>query len=253
MDYTALLVTAKLAACVTPLLLLVSFPVAYFLAYSTMSGRRFIEAAVNLPVVMPPTVLGLGLLMTFGPRSPLGAGWEGLTGSPLVFSFAGLVFGSMIYSLPFAVLPLRTAFEKIDPGIFEAARSQGMNGYQVFRYMILPNSRGGLLASAALVFAHTVGEFGVALMIGGSIPGETRVASIAIFEHAEMLDYHAAGLLSLVMLLVSYGVLLFMGTLNGVTGGKPTCASQRKETPQKTARTSSRLSGEAAFAQRDAR
>lgn len=236
MDWTALYVTVKLALCVTPMLLLASLPLAHFLAYSKMPGRRFVEASVNLPVVMPPTVLGLGLLMAFGPHSPLGAGWQAMTGSPLVFSFEGLVLGSMIYSLPFAVLPLRTAFEKIDPGIFEAARSQGMTGLQVFRYMVLPNARGGILASAALVFAHTVGEFGVALMIGGSIPGKTRVASIAIFEHAEMLDYHAAGLLSLVLLGVSYAVLLFMGALNGTPRSCTPSKSRRcSTTPRRPA------------------
>lgn len=232
MDWTALATTFRLAAVVTPLLLVFSLPVAWYLACTPWRGRRVVEAAVNLPIVVPPSVLGLGLLLALGPASPLGAAWRDVFGAPLTFSFAGLVAGSMVYSLPFAVIPLRTAFEKVDPGIVEAARAQGMTGAQVFAYMILPNARGGIVAAAALVFAHTVGEFGVALMIGGSIPGETRVASIAIFEHAEMLDFRAAGLLSLVLVVVSYGVLFFLGGLNGGLGpGRRTSRAASCATP----------------------
>lgn len=211
MDITSLLVTGKLALVVTPILLVVCMPLAYWLARSRVRGKQYIEAACNLPMVLPPTVLGFGLLMAMSPNSPLGATWEGLTGSTLAFSFAGLVLGSLIYSLPFGVLPMRAAFEKIDIGIIEAARCTGMTHTQAFLHVILPNAIGGITASAALIFAHTVGEFGVALMIGGSIPGVTRVASIAIFEHTETLDYGTAGLLSLVLMSVSYVALLFIG------------------------------------------
>lgn len=211
LDGSALLVTAQLAGIVTPILLCLCMPLAYWLARSTMPGKRYIEAACNLPMVLPPTVLGFGMLMVMSPGSPLGAAWENLTGSPLPFSFTGLVLASLIYSLPFGVLPMRAAFEKIDPGIIEAARCLGMTHTQAFLHVILPNAIGGITASAALIFAHTVGEFGVALMIGGSIPGETRVASIAIFEHTETLDYGAAGLLSLILMIVSYAALLFIG------------------------------------------
>ncbi|MDC0335886.1 molybdate ABC transporter permease subunit [Pseudodesulfovibrio sp.] len=210
LDTTALLVTGRLALVVTPVLLLLCMPLAYWLAKSRMRGKRYIEAACNLPMVLPPTVLGFGMLMILSPGSPLGGAWENLTGTPLPFSFTGLVLGSLIYSLPFGVLPMRAAFEKINPGIIEAARSLGMTPFQTFVYVILPNAIGGITASAALIFAHTVGEFGVALMIGGSIPGETRVASIAIFEHTETLDYGAAGMLSLVLMIVSYAALLFI-------------------------------------------
>lgn len=211
LDSTALLITGKLALVVTPILLLLCLPLAYWLAKGTMRGKRYIEAACNLPMVLPPTVLGFGLLMVMSPGSPLGGAWEQLTGSSLPFSFSGLVLGSLIYSLPFGVLPMRAAFEKIEPGIIEAARGLGMTPLQAFIHIILPNAIGGITASAALIFAHTVGEFGVALMIGGSIPGETRVASIAIFEHTETLDYGTAGLLSLTLMVVSYAALLFIG------------------------------------------
>jgi molybdate transport system permease protein len=151
------------------------------------------------------------------PSSPLGAAWESLFGFPLPFSFSGLIVGSLVYSLPFGVLPMRAAFEKVDPGLIEAARCSGMTHFQAFCHVILPNSMGGLTASAALIFAHTVGEFGVALMLGGSIPGETKVASIAIFEHTESLEYGQAGLLSLALLLISYLTLLFIGR-HGLAG-----------------------------------
>ncbi|EGB14510.1 molybdate ABC transporter, inner membrane subunit [Pseudodesulfovibrio mercurii] len=217
MDFTALLITGKLALAVTPLLLALCMPLAYWLAMSRAPGKRFVEAACNLPMVLPPTVLGFGLLMVMSPASPFGAAWEALFGSPLPFSFSGLVLGSLAYSLPFGVLPMRAAFEKIDPGIVEAARCSGMTHVQAFRHVILPNAMGGVTASAALIFAHTVGEFGVALMLGGSIPGRTKVASIAIFEHTESLEYGQAGMLSLALLVVSYATLLFIGR-HGLAG-----------------------------------
>lgn len=208
---TSLIVTGKLALVVTPILLCLCMPVAYFLALSKIPGKRYLEAFCNLPMVLPPTVLGFGLLMAMGPNSPIGAFWESVTGSRLTFSFSGLVIGSLVYSLPFGVLPMRAALEKIDLGIIEAARGLGMTAFQTFLYVILPNCLGGVTASAALIFAHTVGEFGVALMIGGSIPGETKVASIAIFEHTESMEYAAAGMLSLVLMVISYLTLLFIG------------------------------------------
>lgn len=210
LDTTSLLVTVKLALVVTPVLMAICMPLAYWLASSRMKGKLYLEAACNLPMVLPPTVLGFGMLMVMSPGSPLGAAWLDLIGTPLPFSFTGLVLASLIYSLPFGVLPMRAAFEKIDPGIIEAARSLGMTPIQAFFHVIVPNAIGGITASAALVFAHTVGEFGVALMIGGSIPGKTRVASIAIFEHTETLDYGAAGGLSLVLMIVSYAALLLI-------------------------------------------
>lgn len=238
LDIPPLWVTGKLALAVTPILLLVCMPLAYWLATSQMRGKQYIEAACNLPMVLPPTVLGFGLLMCMSPTSPMGAAWESMTGSSLPFSFTGLVIGSLIYSLPFGVLPMRAAFEKIDPGLMEAARSSGMTHIQAFRHIILPNAMGGVMASAALVFAHTVGEFGVALMIGGSIPGKTRVASIAIFEHTEMLDYGSAALLSFVLMVISYAALLFIGKQGNTVFRSPTrtntCAHDTTRAPLHT-------------------
>ncbi|MGL1863800.1 MAG: molybdate ABC transporter permease subunit [Pseudodesulfovibrio sp.] len=230
LDTTALLITGKLALVVTPILLAICMPLAYWLARGNTRGKRYIEAACNLPMVLPPTVLGFGMLMVLSPGSPLGAAWVELTGSPLPFSFTGLVLGSLIYSLPFGILPMRAAFEKIDPGIIEAARCLGMTQTQTFFHIILPNAMGGITASAALIFAHTVGEFGVAMMIGGSIPGETRVASIAIFEHTETLDYGSAELLSLALMIVSYVALLFIGK-QSETSNRKTKSTMHKETP----------------------
>lgn len=234
MDFVALSVTGKLALAVTPALLVLCMPLAYWLAVSRSSGKRYIEAACNLPMVLPPTVLGFGLLMAMNPGSPLGAAWESLFGFPLPFSFTGLVLGSLVYSLPFGVLPMRAAFEQIDPGIVEAARCSGMTHFQAFRHVILPNARGGITASAALIFAHTVGEFGVALMLGGSIPGRTKVASIAIFEHTESLEYGQAGLLSLALMIVSYAALLFIGRqgLMGRTQPSPRSAARAPRAAQ---------------------
>lgn len=227
MDVSSLLITGNLALAVTPVLLALCMPLAYWLAMSDAPGKRYIEAACNLPMVLPPTVLGFGLLMLMSPKSPFGAAWEAAFGFPLPFSFTGLVLGSLAYSLPFGVLPMRAAFEKIEPGIIEAARSSGMTGFQAFRHVVLPNAMGGVTASAALIFAHTVGEFGVALMLGGSIPGRTKVASIAIFEHTEALEYGQACLLSLALLIVSYAALLVIGRCN---------AAGRAASPRATAR-----------------
>ncbi len=213
MDTTSLWVTARLALCVTPLLLLVALPLSYFLVFSRIRGKRFIEATCNLPLVLPPTVLGFYLLVAMGPASPLGKSWEALTGGRLVFSFSGLVAASMVYSLPFAIQPLKTSFSKLDTRLVESAYILGLSPLKTFVRVILPNSLGGLASAGVLVFAHTVGEFGVALMIGGSIPGKTRVASISIFEHVEMLDYAGASTLSLVLLVFSYMVLLILGSI----------------------------------------
>ncbi len=213
MEISSLLVTVKLSLVVTPLLLLVSLPLARFLVFSDIPGKRWLEAIFNLPLVLPPTVLGFFLLMTMGPNSPLGAAWHEVTGHRLVFSFSGLVVASMVYSLPFAIQPLKTAFSRVDRQLIESARTLGLTEWATFRRVIVPNSLIGILSAAILVFAHTMGEFGVALMVGGSIPGKTKVASIAIFEHVEMLDYKQAWGLSLVLILLSYIVLVGLSGL----------------------------------------
>lgn len=213
MDVMSLWVTARLALCVTPLLLCAALPLTYFLVFTPVKGKRIIEATCNLPLVLPPTVLGFYLLVAMGPTSALGKSWESIFGSRLIFSFEGLVAASMIYSLPFAVQTLKTSFSKLDKRLIESAYILGLSPVKTFFKVILPNSLGGLASAAVLVFAHTVGEFGVALMIGGSIPGETKVASISIFEHVEMLDYAGAASLSIVLLIFSYIVLLVMGSI----------------------------------------
>jgi molybdate transport system permease protein len=213
MDATPLIVTGRLALWVTPLLVVVCMPLAWALAFSAFPGKGLIEAACNLPLVLPPTVLGFFLLMALGPASPLGRVFELFTGARLAFSFPGLVLASMVYSLPFALQPMKTAFARLDRRLLEASSVLGLGRVGTFFRVVLPNSRGGVASACILVFAHTMGEFGVALMVGGSIPGETKVASIAIFEHVESLQYAAATKLSLVLLVVSYLVLLGIAAL----------------------------------------
>ncbi|XPV75152.1 MAG: molybdate ABC transporter permease subunit [Desulfovibrio sp.] len=231
LDYFSLLVTLKLAGIVTPILLLLCLPLSYWLATSNASWRQYVEAACNLPMVLPPTVLGFGLLMLMSPISPVGELWFAITGSNLTFTFTGLVIGSLIYSLPFGILPMRTAFEKIDKGIIEAARCLGMTHFQTFIHVILPNAIGGITASTALIFAHTVGEFGIALMIGGSIPGETKVTSIAIFEHTESLEYGSAAMLSIILMLISYCALVFISNHNKPQKKRITISPKRHPKP----------------------
>ncbi|WP_147820669.1 molybdate ABC transporter permease subunit [Salidesulfovibrio onnuriiensis] len=221
MDITSLFITGKLALVVTPLLLAASLPVAWLLAFSRIPGKGFVEATCCLPLVLPPTVLGFYLLVFLGPHGALGAAWESLFGGRLVFTFSGLVLASMVYSLPFAILPLKAAFQKLDPRLMEAAAVLGLSSRQAFFRVVLPNSLGGLATAAVLVFAHTMGEFGVALMIGGSIPGQTKVASISIYESVESLEYADAWALSAVLLGLSYVVLFLISRLdrNGQYGG----------------------------------
>jgi molybdate transport system permease protein len=213
MDLVSLWVTVKLAAVVTPLLLALTLPLTAALAFTRFPGRGLVEATCALPLVLPPTVLGFVLLAAMGPHGPVGRAWEWLTGGRLVFTFTGLVAASMVYSLPFAVQPVKAAFARIDPRLLESAQVLGLTRTATFFRVILPNTVGGIAAAAVLVFAHTMGEFGVALMVGGSIPGVTKVASIAIFEQVENLEYGRAAVLSALLLPVSYAVLLLAGRL----------------------------------------
>lgn len=192
-------VSLGLATVTTLLLLLLSPPLAWWLAQSRSRARPLVEALVALPLVLPPTVIGFYLLLSMAPDGFLGAPWHAATGRALAFSFSGLVIGSLVYSLPFVVQPLSASFRTVDPGLLEAAAALGANPRRRFLTLILPMHRRALLAAAVLGFAHTVGEFGIVLMIGGNIPGETRVLSIALFDQVEALRYadaHAtAGLL----------------------------------------------------------
>lgn len=202
-DLTALGLTLKLAAATTLLLLLVGTPLAWYLSRSQWRGKVLIETLVALPLVLPPTVLGFYLLLAFSPQSPLGQLLNSLGLAPLAFSFSGLLLGSAIYSLPFVVQPLQNAFSAIGERPLEVAATLGLSPWQRFTRVALPLAKPGFITASTLGFAHTLGEFGVVLMIGGNIPGETRVASIAIYEHVETLNYGQAHSLSLTLLLLS--------------------------------------------------
>jgi len=208
MDWAALLLSLKLACIATAVLIFLTAPLSCLLAYSRLPGKAFLEAFINLPLAMPPTVVGFYLLILMGPEGWLGRLWAGAMGSPLLFTFAGIVIASTIYSIPFALQPMRAAFEKIDPRLIESARVLGLSPPAIFTRVILPNSRNGIAAAAILVFLHTLGAFGVILMVGGSVPGQTRVASIAIYEAVETLQYGSAALMSLALLPICYVFLL---------------------------------------------
>jgi len=207
-------ISFKLAAVTTVVLLAAGAFLAYVLVYRRVPARPVVESVISLPIVLPPTVLGFYLLVLMGPTCAFGRVWEGLFDSTLLFTFTGIVVASVFYSLPFAVQPLKTAFSKIDRRILENAHVLGLSPMKAFFRVVLPNSAAGFASAAILVFLHTLGEFGVILMVGGSVPGETRVASIAIYEAVESLRYRDACMLSLVMVLVSFTFLLVVNALN---------------------------------------
>jgi molybdate transport system permease protein len=217
-DWTSLFISGKLALLTTLMLVTASAPLAYFLSFSRFSGKSLVEALVNLPLVLPPTVLGFYLLVVMGPKGYVGSLWEWITHERLVFSFEGIVIASLVYSLPFAILPMKATFSKIDNRLLESAFVLGLSSFSTFFRVVLPNSIGGIIVSAILVFVHTLGEFGVVLMVGGSIPGETKVASIAIYEAVEALRYSDAGMMSLVILIICYIVLILVNLLTGKQG-----------------------------------
>ncbi|MDH4226215.1 MAG: molybdate ABC transporter permease subunit [Deltaproteobacteria bacterium] len=207
MDWQPFYISLKLALVTTIVLMVIAAPLAYWLSTTNFRGRAAIEAIVALPIVLPPTVLGFFVLVALGNHSPIGQFFTSVFGSTLAFTFTGLVIASVLYSLPFAVQPMQNSFESINKGLFDAARTLGLTKWQCFLKVALPASKRGLLCGAMLAFAHTVGEFGVVLMVGGSIPGETKVASIAIYENVEMLDFHSAAAMSAVLLVFSFAVL----------------------------------------------
>lgn len=206
--------TLQLASVTVLVLLIVSTPIAWWLARTKSKFKVPVEAVTALPLVLPPTVLGFYLLVFMGGNSPLGQFWMQLTGQPLSFSFTGLVVASCIYSLPFVVQPLQAAFESLDRLTIEAAWTLGASRMKTFFTVILPQARRGLLTAIVLGFAHTMGEFGVVLMVGGNIPGQTQVVSIAIYEHVETLAYGAAHAMSAGLLLFSFVVLFFVYGVN---------------------------------------
>lgn len=215
MDWTPLYLSAKLALATMLFIPLFAAPLAYVLAFGKWRGRTLLDAFVSLPMVLPPTVLGFGLLVVMGPAGVAGMAWESLTGGRLVFSFTGILAASLVFNLPFAVQPLRASFEKLDPRLLESAAILGLSPAAAFFRVVLPNCLGGLAAASILVFAHSLGEFGVILMVGGSIPGETQVASIAIFEAVEALRFDDAFRMSAALVPISFMVLLLINIING--------------------------------------
>ena len=210
MDFAALGLTLRLASLTTLCLLLVATPLAAWIASGHTLARRIVQAIVALPLVLPPTVLGLYLLVGLGPATALGRTLIALTGHPIAFTFRGLLIGSMIYSLPFAVQPLVIAFASIDRPTLEVAQVLGASSLTLFRRITFPLSRMSFLTAAVLTFAHTVGEFGVVLMVGGDIPGVTRTLSISIYDQVQELQYSSANLTSAALVALSFLALLFV-------------------------------------------
>ena len=203
-DFQAVWLTALLASTTTLLLMPLATPLAWWLVRSSSPARPVVEAVVALPLVLPPTVLGFYLLVILNPTAPVGAFWVSITGQSLTFSFSGLVLASILYSLPFMLQPMATAFRSVSQETLEAAATLGASPRDQLISVVLPAARRGFLTGSVLTFAHTVGEFGVVLMMGGNIPGETRVLSIAIYEHVETLNYDAAQAMALGLLVFSF-------------------------------------------------
>jgi len=207
LDSAAILLTLRLAACTTGVLLVVGLPLAYWLATSRRWWRFAVDAAVALPLLLPPTVLGFYLLTGMGPNSPLGRWYGRLAGESLPFSFAGILVGSVIYNLPFAVRPFTAAFAGVDRRLIEASWCLGVSRAATFRRVTVPLCWPGILTGMVLAFAHTVGEFGVVLMVGGNIPGVTRTISVAIYDDVQALNYEAAGQSAAVLLIFAFSAL----------------------------------------------
>ena len=207
MDWLALWLTARLAFATSCVLLLLGVPLAWWLATTTWRGRIVVESIVALPLVLPPTVIGFYVLVGLGPKSPVGRWVEALIGHPLPFSFAGLVVASVLYSLPFAVQPFTAGFRAVDRELIEAAWSVGATRRRTFFRIAIPLAWPGLLSGMVLSFAHTLGEFGVVLMVGGNIPGVTRTVSISIYDAVQSLDYPGAGRTAAALLIISFVVL----------------------------------------------
>jgi molybdate transport system permease protein len=214
MDWQALILTLKLDLVVCGLLILIGVPIAFWLAFWNWRWKFLVEAVVALPLVLPPTVLGFYILLALGPRSPLGKLYERFWGHGLPFTFEGLVVASVIYSLPFMVQPVAAAFAAVDPKLLSASAVLGASRVRTFVKVVLPLSVSGLLTGLVLTFAHTLGEFGVVLMVGGNIPGATRTVSISIYDNVQSLDFASAGQTSLVLLAASFIILSIVYGLN---------------------------------------
>ena len=214
MNTQAFVLTIKLAVLVTAILLVIGLPIAYWISFSRRRWKFLVEAVVALPIVLPPTVLGFYVLVALGPRSPVGRWWQAWTGHTLAFTFEGLVIGSVLYSLPFAVQPFASSFSLVDRKLLVASASLGASAWKTFWRVILPLSVSGVVTGLALTFAHTMGEFGVVLMVGGNIPGVTRTVSIDIYDQVEAANYASANATALVLLLISFVILSLVYGLN---------------------------------------
>jgi molybdate transport system permease protein len=210
----ALWLSVRLAVLVAAILLILAIPLAYWLSQTRWRGKFLIESVIALPLVLPPTVLGFYLLTAMGSNGLLGELSMAWFGHTFAFTFTGLVFASILYSLPFAVQPLVMAFESVDPRLLDAAAVLGASRWRSFRQVLLPLSVPGLITAAVLSFAHTLGEFGVVLMVGGNIPGVTRTVSIDIYDHVQSLDYAAANRMAIALLLISFAVLSTIYAVN---------------------------------------
>jgi molybdate transport system permease protein len=207
MDWTAIVLSLRLATLVTAVLLVIGLPLAYWLTFSTWRGRFLVEAVVALPLVLPPTVLGFYVLLALGSQSPLGRWWQAWTGHGLAFTFEALVIASILYSLPFAVQPIAASFAQIDRTLLEASATLGAGRFRTFTRVLMPLSVDGLITAAVLSFAHTIGEFGVVLMVGGNLPGVTRTISISIYDDVQSLNMAAAHRTALLLLVFSFAAL----------------------------------------------
>ncbi len=207
MDWAALALSIRLAAATTFVLLVIGIPIAYWIVFTRHRWKFVVEAVVALPLVLPPTVLGFYLLVAVGPLSPIGRAYARIAGHGLAFTFDGLLLASVLYSLPFAVQPFSADFAAVDRRLLEASWSLGVSRAATFRRIVLPLSIRGLITGIVLTFAHTLGEFGVVLMVGGNVPGVTRTVSISIYDAVQAVDYASASRTSLLLLVVSFAIL----------------------------------------------
>jgi molybdate transport system permease protein len=213
-NWQAFWLTVELAVVVSTILFVLGLPIAYWIAFSRARWKFLVEAIVALPIVLPPTVLGFYVLIALGSRSPLGRWWLSLTGHTLAFTFTGLVIGSVLYSLPFSVQPFAASFSSVDPKLLAASATLGASPLRTFLRIVLPLSIPGLVTGVALTFAHTMGEFGVVLMVGGNIPGVTRTVSIDIYDQVEAANYSSANATALLLLAFCFAVLTIVYGIN---------------------------------------
>jgi len=214
LDFTPFILSFKLAAIVTSILFFIAIPIAWWLSQTKSKSKAFIEAVVSLPIVLPPSVIGFYILFALSYNSPIGVFFEDTFGIKLVFNFTGLVIASCFYSFPFMVQPLQGGFESLNKNMLEASFVAGKSKLETLLHVALPNIKPAIITAIIITFAHTVGEFGVVLMVGGSIPGETKVASVAIYEMVEIMDYSMAHIYSGIMLTLSFLVLLGVYVFN---------------------------------------